>query len=62
MDRIGAGTWPLTSSSSDRSGCRLSSWIMGECEIGQVCSPGDRPGTCRLPRPILETIQSCSCD
>lgn len=22
MDRIGAGTWPLTSSSSDRSGCR----------------------------------------
>ena len=24
---------------------------MGECEIGQVRSSADRPGTCRLPRP-----------
>lgn len=62
MDRIGAGAWPRTSSSSDRSGCRPPSWIMGECEIGQVRSPADRPGTCRLPRPKLETSQSCSCD
>ena len=62
MDRIGAGAWPLTSSSSDRSGSRPSSWIMGECEIGQVRSSADRPETCRLPRPKLETIQSCSCD
>ena len=62
MDRIGAGARPLTSSSSDRSGCRPPSWIMGECEIGQVRSSGDLPGTCRLPRPKLEIIQSCSCD
>ena len=62
MDRIGAGAWPRTSSSSDRSGCRPTSWIMGESEIGQVRSSADRPGTCRLPRPKLETSQSCSCD
>ncbi|MEY4806282.1 MAG: hypothetical protein RLZZ206_671 [Cyanobacteriota bacterium] len=59
---IGAGAWPVSSSSSDRSGCRSSRWLMGECDLGQVRSSGDRPGTCRLPRPKLETIQSCSCD
>jgi hypothetical protein len=25
---------------------------MGECEIGHVRSSGDRPGTCRRPRPV----------
>lgn len=56
---LGHGPGPLQVRTDQDAGLPAGSW---ECEIGQVRSSADRPGTCRLPRPKLETSQSCSCD